>query len=73
MRLQQGERKHCGIKAVLASDQFERRSLRQFVALMWSDLVASRTLVLGDVLATRHIRPERGCRAEGRGDQDTSK
>src|SRR5262249_14313513 len=53
--------------------QLESRSFRQLVALMRSDLVARRTLVLGDVLAAPHVRRPSGRCVERDGDHKYSK
>jgi hypothetical protein len=60
MRFQQGECQSGRIKPVLAADQLERRRIRQLIALMRSDLMARRALVLGYVLPALHIRRQSG-------------
>jgi hypothetical protein len=70
MWFQQGKRQSGRIKPILASDQLERRSIRELVALVRRDLMASPTLVLGNVLSALRIRCERGRCAQSNGYQN---
>ena len=73
MRPQQREGKRRRVKSILASDQVKWRSIRQLIALVRSDLMARRTLVLGDILSTPCIRGECGRREESHGYQNRAK
>jgi hypothetical protein len=70
MRPQQGKSKRRRVESVVASDHLKWRSIREFVALMRSDLVAGRALMLGDILSSPRIGCERRRCAESHDDYD---
>jgi hypothetical protein len=67
------KRKIGRIKSVFTSNEVERRSVRQLIALVRSDLMAGCALLLGNMLSALRIGCEGGCCTENDGSQEPTK